>query len=56
MPVTYKDYYALLGVQKTASEKGGFGDECVRLISRLPHHSSERERELFRELAAVRPV
>jgi DnaJ-class molecular chaperone len=35
---------------------GGFGDEYVRLISRLPQHLSERERELVRELAALHPV
>ncbi|HEV3086044.1 MAG TPA: J domain-containing protein [Candidatus Elarobacter sp.] len=32
----------------------GQGDEYVRLIARLPQHLSERERELYRELAAMR--
>jgi DnaJ-class molecular chaperone len=33
----------------------GYGDEYVRVIARLPQHLTEREREMFRELAAMRP-
>jgi DnaJ-class molecular chaperone len=33
---------------------GGFGDEYVRLVARMPRHLSERERELYRELATLR--
>ena len=33
----------------------GFGDQYVRLIARLPQKLSDRERELYRELAALRP-
>jgi DnaJ-class molecular chaperone len=33
----------------------GFGDQYVRLIARLPQKLSERERELYRELAELRP-
>jgi DnaJ-class molecular chaperone len=31
----------------------GYGDEYVRLIARLPQHLTERERELFYELATM---
>jgi DnaJ-class molecular chaperone len=34
--------------------KGGFGDEYVRLVGMLPTKLSERELELFRELAELR--
>jgi DnaJ-class molecular chaperone len=34
---------------------GGYGDEYVRVIARLPQQLSEKERELFRELATIRP-
>ncbi len=34
---------------------GGFGDEYVRVIARLPQNLSEQERTLFRELATLRP-
>jgi DnaJ-class molecular chaperone len=33
---------------------GGYGDEYVRLVGQLPTHLSERERELFGELANLR--
>jgi DnaJ-class molecular chaperone len=32
----------------------GNGDEYVRLIARLPQRLNDRERELYRELAAIR--
>lgn len=35
---------------------GGAGDQYVRLIGMLPTHLSERERELYAELAALRAV
>jgi curved DNA-binding protein len=35
---------------------GGYGDQYVRLVARLPQGLTERERELFRELAALHPV
>jgi DnaJ-class molecular chaperone len=46
----------LAGKGMPHAQGGGFGDEYVRLISRLPQHLTERERELFRELAALHPV
>ena len=33
--------------------QGGYGDEYVRLIARLPQKLTERERELFQELAKM---
>ncbi len=33
---------------------GGYGDQYVRLVGLLPTHLSERERELFSELADLR--
>jgi DnaJ-class molecular chaperone len=33
---------------------GGSGDQYVRLIGMLPTELSDRERELFRELATIR--
>jgi DnaJ-class molecular chaperone len=32
---------------------GGYGDEYVRVVARLPQHVGKRERELFKELAAM---
>jgi DnaJ-class molecular chaperone len=46
----------LAGKGMPHAQGGGYGDEYVRVISRLPHHLTERERELFRELAAMHPV
>jgi DnaJ-class molecular chaperone len=40
------------GMPKTKG--GGTGDEFVRLIGTLPTHLSEREKELFHELASLR--
>lgn len=34
---------------------GGYGNQYVRLVARLPQKLNERERELFRELAAMHP-
>jgi DnaJ-class molecular chaperone len=41
------------GMPKTKG--GGSGDQYVRLIGQLPTELSDRERELFGELAALRP-
>lgn len=46
----------LAGKGMPHAQGGGFGDEYVRLISRLPQHLTERERELFRELVALHPI
>lgn len=45
----------LAGKGMPRARKRGFGDEYVRVIARLPQHLSERERELYRELASLRP-
>ena len=45
----------LAGKGMPRAQGGGFGDGYVRLIARLPQGLSERERELFRELAAMHP-
>ena len=46
----------LAGKGMPHAQGGGNGDEYVRLVSRLPQHLSERERELIRELASLHPV
>jgi DnaJ-class molecular chaperone len=46
----------LAGKGMPHAQGGGHGDEYVRLIARLPQHLSARERELFRELAALHPA
>ena len=45
----------LAGKGMPRAQRSGHGDEFVRLIARLPQHLNERERELFRELAELRP-
>ena len=44
----------LTGKGMPKMKAGGFGDEYVRLVGLLPTNLSERERELFGELAALR--
>jgi DnaJ-class molecular chaperone len=45
-----------LGGKGMPKIKGGFGDLYVRLIGRLPTTLSDRERELYEELASLRAV
>jgi DnaJ-class molecular chaperone len=55
-PETQNEQQMRLGGKGMPHARGrGFGDEYVRLIAQLPQHLSERERELYRELAALRP-
>jgi DnaJ-class molecular chaperone len=44
----------LAGKGMPKAKRGGYGDEYVRLIGILPTKLSERELELFRELASMR--
>jgi DnaJ-class molecular chaperone len=44
----------LTGKGMPKMKAGGFGDEYVRLVGLLPTNLSDRERELFSELAALR--
>jgi DnaJ-class molecular chaperone len=55
-PETQNEQLMRLAGKGMPHAQGGYGDEYVRLISRLPQHLSERERDLFRELAALHPV
>jgi DnaJ-class molecular chaperone len=44
----------LTGKGMPKSKGGGSGDEYVRLIGTLPTHLNDKEKDLFRELAAMR--
>ena len=55
-PETQNEQVMRLAGKGMPRAQGGYGDEYVRLVARLPRHLDERDRELIRELAKRRPV
>jgi DnaJ-class molecular chaperone len=55
-PGTQNEQLLRLPGKGMPKQGGGYGDEYVRVIARLPKKLSEQERELFEQLAKLRPA
>ena len=55
-PGTQNEQLLRLPGKGMPKQGGGYGDEYVRVIARLPQKLSEQERELFERLAELRPA
>jgi DnaJ-class molecular chaperone len=55
-PETQNEQLMRLSGKGMPRQGGGYGDEYVRLVARLPQNLDDRARELFRELSSIAPA